>query len=994
MEFRLLGQVEVSARGQSLEIGPPQQCLLLAALAADAGRLVTVESLIDRLWDDAPHGARRTLHVLISRLRRVLSGAMAARLEQAVVVRRYGGYELQVDPSQVDVHQFLRLASACCPGSSVRVEKLREALTWWRGEPLAGLRGEWAARVRAAWRQEYLEVVVAWADAELQAGNPAAAVGQLTALATEYPLAESLSAALMRMLSAVGRPADALAHYGQIRQRLADELGVCPGQGIQAVYQAVLRGGADPAGERTLIGRAAAEPDPTDTELDAVLRSSHQETLRGNRRSQVAPRQLPTAPRLFTGRAAEMACLTAGLAEAQAQQPERATAISVISGIPGVGKTWLALHWAHKHVTRFPDGQLWINLRGFDPCEPPLNAETALRGFLAALGVPAAEVPADQQAQSGLYRSLVAGKRILIVLDNARDTSQVVPLLPGGTDCLVLITSRRRLAGLAAGHGARMLDLDVLTEREGRDLLARSLGAERLTAEPEAAAELVACCAGLPLAISIAAAQAATHPGFPLATLAADLADDATRLDGLDTGEASASVRSVLSCSYRALGTSAASLFGLLGLAPGPDISLAAATSLGGMTVQQARAALLDLENAYLVQQHMPGRYRMHDLIALYALEQARTDQPAGARTDALLRVVDHYLHTAVAGEQMLSPQRYPLSLNEPVAGCVRHPLRDAADALAWFRIEYPCLLAAQRLAAAQCWHARVWQLAWATNTFHKFQANLHEWAATWQAGVAAADHLGQPAIQALARRCVGLACAYTGRHDEALNYLSEAMCLAERAGDTTARAHIEATLSRAWERQGNFLMAHTHAARAVSLFRTLRLPAWEADELSVVGWCQAHLGRLTEARVACDAALALQLQHHDRHGEANTRDTLGYVAAQVGDHAQALNHYSHALGLWRDLGHSHGEADSLAGLAAAYAASGAHGRASTAFRQAIELFRAQHRAAEADDLQRQLDFVTYSEGTAPGGTAAGPLTIQDMRAARGPLGRPSVTTA
>lgn len=941
MEFRLLGKVEVSARGRPLDIGSPQQRLLLAALAADAGQVVTAESLIDRLWDDAPYGARRTLHVLISNVRRVLSGA-AARREQAVVVRSSGGYVLAVDPGQVDVHQFLRLAGARQPGSSARVEKLREALTWWRGEPLAGLRGEWAARVRAGWRQEYLEVVVAWADAELQGGDPAAAVGPLTALATEYPLAESLSAALMRMLSAVGRPADALAHYGQVRQRLADELGVGPGSGIQAVYQAVLRGDPVPA-------LSPEQPAPPSAPRAGP---------------RAGPRQLPTAPRLFSGRIAEMARLTAVLAQAQAREPERAVAISVISGIPGVGKTWLALHWAHEHVNHFPDGQLWANLRGFDPCEPPLNAETALRGLLEALGVPAAEIPADQQAQSGLYRSLVAGKRILIVLDNARDTSQVVPLLPGSAGSMVLVTSRRRLAGLTTGHGARILDLGVLTDSEARDLLVRSLGAERLTAEPEAAAELVAWCAGLPLAISIAAAQAATHPGFPLATLAAELADDATRLDGLDTGDASASVRSVLSCSYRALDAPAARFFGLLGLAPGPDISLAAAASLGGMTVQRARAVLLELENAYLVQQHVPGRYRMHDLIALYAWEQARGDQSAGARADALLRVVDHYLHTAVAGEQMLSPaQRDPLSLDEPAAGCARQSLPDEAAALAWFRAEYPCLLAAQRLAAAQGWHTHVWQLAWATNTFHKFQANLRDWAATWQAGLAAADQLGQPAIQAMARRCVGLARAYTGQHDEALNHLNEGMRLAERAGDTTAQAHIEAALSRAWERQGNWQLAYAHSARAVGRFRTLGLLVWEADEYSGLGWCQAHLGRLTEARVACDAALTLQLQHHDRHGEANTTDTLGYIAVQAGDYAQALTHYGRALGLWRDLGHRHGEADSLAGLAVAYAASGAHGAASSVSRQAIELYRAQHRAAEADNLQRQLDFVTHPRG-------------------------------
>jgi DNA-binding SARP family transcriptional activator len=260
MEFRLLGQVEVRARGLPLAIGSPQQRLLLAALAVDAGRVVTVESLMDRLWDDAPHGARRALHVLISKLRRALTAAASGR--EQVVVRRAGGYVLQVKPSQVDVHQFRGLASARHPGASTRVEKLREALAWWNGEPLPGLRGEWAARVRAAWRQEYLDVVVAWAEAEIRAGDPSAAVGPLTALAAEYPLAESLAETLMRSLSAVGRPADALAHYGRARRQLADELGVSPGPGLQAAYHAVLRGDTGDPGEPALTGKARPEPGP------------------------------------------------------------------------------------------------------------------------------------------------------------------------------------------------------------------------------------------------------------------------------------------------------------------------------------------------------------------------------------------------------------------------------------------------------------------------------------------------------------------------------------------------------------------------------------------------------------------------------------------------------------------------------------------------------------------------------------------------------------
>jgi tetratricopeptide (TPR) repeat protein len=324
-----------------------------------------------------------------------------------------------------------------------------------------------------------------------------------------------------------------------------------------------------------------------------------------------------------------------------------------------------------------------------------------------------------------------------------------------------------------------------------------------------------------------------------------------------------------------------------------------------------------------------------------------------------LLRVADHYLHTAVGGERMLSPQRYPLSLDEPAAGCARHPLPDPAAALTWFRAEYPCLLATQRLAAAQGWDTHVWQLAWATNTFHKFQASLHDWAATWRAALAAADRLAQPAIQALARRCLGVACAYIGQHDEAISHLNEAMSLAERAGDKAAQAHVESALGRVWSRHRDYRLAFAHASRGITLFRALGLVAWEADELSMVGWYHANLGRLDDARIACKAALAVLRQHHDRHGEANTEDSLGFIAVQAGDFAQAIGHYGHAISLWRGLGHSHGEADSLAGLAIAYAASSARDAAAAASRQALELYRAQHRGPDADEFQRQLAVVT-----------------------------------
>jgi hypothetical protein len=326
---------------------------------------------------------------------------------------------------------------------------------------------------------------------------------------------------------------------------------------------------------------------------------------------------------LFVGRAGDLDCLAAEVDEHR--ESPGSLVISVI-GTGGVGKTWLALYWAHRQLGRFPDGQLWADLHGFDSSGEPVPAELAVRGLLAALGADPSAIPADPEAQAALYRSLTAGKRMLIVLDNAHDTSQVVPLLPGGSGCTVLITSRRQLTGLVTGHGARAIAVDLLPEAEARELLASYVGAERLAAEPDAAAELLACCAGLPLAISVVSAQAAAHPGFPLAVLAGELREAGTRLATLETGDPAASVRTVLSCSYQALDPRAAVMLGLLGLAPGPDISLPAAAALAGLPAGQAQAILRDLETVSLVQQHSPGRYRIHDLVRLYAAEQASRD--------------------------------------------------------------------------------------------------------------------------------------------------------------------------------------------------------------------------------------------------------------------------------------------------------------------------------------------------------------------------------
>jgi DNA-binding SARP family transcriptional activator len=943
MKFRLIGPVEIDSVGRVVQIGSPQQRLLAAALAVDAGRPVSVESLIGRVWDDPPAGARRTLHVLVSKMRRTLEDASRNEPEGATVVRQSGGYVMQLSPDRVDLLRFRRLTDdARRSNGEAQAKLLRGAVALWQGEPLCGLPGDWAGRARAVWQQEYLAATVAWANAELQTGNPAATIGPLTVLAAEHPLAEPVSAALILALCAVCRPADALAHYARVRQRLADELGADPGAELRAAFQTALC-----ATSRPLDAIRASRSGPVTVGAAALAGGGTEQPTMG------APQQLPTAPRLFTGRTAELASLTAAFDDSSAAADT--AQIAVIHGIAGVGKSWLALHWAHQHVDRFPDGQLWLNLRGFDPSEPPLDIETALRSLLDALGVAPATVPATVPAQIGLYRSLVAGKRVLLVLDNVRDTSQVAPLLPGSPACRVLVTSRHHLAGIVTAHDALPLSLDGLSEPDAWKLLAGRLGASRLAAEPAAAADLISYCAGLPLAVSIVAARAKAHPTFSLADLAASLAGDANRLDGLDAGEPTASVRAALSWSCHALAPAAAVLFPLLGLAPGPDINTVAAASLGAMTMGQAQAALRELEHANLVQQHALDRYRMHDLVALYALEQVSRDLPPAARTAALRRVIDYYLHTAVAGERLLSIPRHEVSLDPQAPGSLVGHLPDSDAALQWFRAEYECLLAAQRTAAAQGWHDVVWQLAWATETFHRFQGKLHNWVAVWRNALAASYLLGRPAVQAMASRCLGEACARTGQSDEALTHLSLALSVAEDADDMLSQAHTHRTFALAWEARGDWQRALSHALTARCQFEALGFSHWTADALAVTGWCHAHLGEHTHARTALHEALDLLVSQRDRHGQANVQDSLGYVALNLGDYAQAVQHYTTALALWRGLDHTHGEADALAGLAVAYAALGDQLTATRIGDRARTLFRDQHRPADAAQLQQDL---------------------------------------
>ncbi|HZM84698.1 MAG TPA: DUF4062 domain-containing protein, partial [Candidatus Limnocylindrales bacterium] len=534
----------------------------------------------------------------------------------------------------------------------------------------------------------------------------------------------------------------------------------------------------------------------------------------------VVPRQLPAAVAHFTGRAGHLAMLT-GLLRGRAEVGGTVV-ISAIGGTAGVGKTALAVYWAHQVADRFGDGQLYVNLRGFDPAGQVMDPAEAVRRFLDALGVPPERIPPELDAQAALYRTQLVGRRMLIVLDNAHDSVQVRPLLPGAATCLVLVTSRNQLSGLVAADGAHPITLDLLTEVEAHELLTRRLGADRVAAEPDAVAEIIAACARLPLALAIVAARAATEPHLPLHGLAGGLRDSGTswRLDALGTDDPATDVRAVFSWSYQALTPSAARLFRLLGLHPGPDTSAAAAASLVALSLPEARGLLGELTRANLLMEQVPGRYSFHDLLRAYATEQAHHLDPDQQRHAATHRILDHYLHTAYTAARLLNPTRDPITLIPAQPGVIREHPSDHQQALDWFTVEHPVLLAAVNHAAATGFDTHTWQLAWTLTDFLYRRGQWHDWAATEQAAVAAAGRLADPPVQASAHNRIADVYARLGRLDDADTQLRHALDLHAQAGDLVGQARTHLGLGYLWERRGRPAEALHHNQQALDLFR------------------------------------------------------------------------------------------------------------------------------------------------------------------------------
>ncbi|WP_262700508.1 MULTISPECIES: AfsR/SARP family transcriptional regulator [Streptomyces] len=944
LRFAVLGPVRAWRGAHELDLGSPQQRVVLAALLLRRGRPVTVAELVDAVWgDEPPPAAVSVLRTYASRLRKVLEPGRDAGEPPRVVVSAADGYLARVPEGSVDLGVFeQRVAEAkklrATGAMSAAADLLRAALDAWEGTPLAGLPGPLAEAERSRLAEERLATLETRLDTDVRLGRHSEVIAELAALTGEHPLREPLCQLLMLALYRSGRQAEALAVYRRTRGTLAAELGINPSASLRELHGRILT--ADPTLDHTSTETETETTEP-DTEAEPWVSLAAGHLAR--------PAQLPADLATFTGREAELTQIQAllpgvprvsGVSGVSGDGTPPATVlISAIGGMAGVGKTTLAVHLAHRLAHRYPDGQLYINLRGFDPTGSAMPRAEAIRIFLDALGAPSQRIPAHLDAQAALYRSLLANRRMLLLLDNARDAEQVRPLLPASPGCLAIVTSRDQLTGLIVYEGARPLTLTPLTRAEAHDFLVRRVGAERLAVEPEATDEIIARCAGLPLALAIIAARAIAHPGFPLEAIAKELGDSRGSLDAFAGGEPATDVRAVFSSSYEALSAPAARLFHLLGLHSGPDISAPAAAALAGLPLRETRGLLAELTRAHLLTEDAPGRYALHDLLCAYAAERVATEETPQERDRATERVLRWYLHTADAAYPHLTPHRRRVSLPAPPPGC--HPLTFAThdEALTWCEAERPNLVAAVHQAATSPRPRLAWQLTAALWGFFYLRAHLHDWLDTTRTALDTARDTHDRVGEAWSLNDLAVALTVTHRFDEAIDHLKQAMTLCRDLGDTPGRSQAMGNLGNTYLQLGRLDKAAEYIRRSLVLDRAHGSAWGEGVALAKLGDIYQRLGRFDEAIDHLERSLAIQRAGGNRWVEGVTLDILGTVHHRLHRHDDAIQHYRQALGAIRDIGNRWDEGETLGHLGDTLLAAGDPEAAGTTWRQALAVF-------------------------------------------------------
>ncbi|MFC8429483.1 BTAD domain-containing putative transcriptional regulator [Streptomyces sp. NPDC057253] len=976
MRFTVLGPVRAWRGETELQPGPPKRRALLALLLARAGEPVPIHEIVDVLWgENASAGSVNAVHRHVGALRRLLDTDPSGHTTPSRLVRGSGGYRLILAAGELDLQRFRALRdearAARDLGDPARAAaSLIEALALWRGPTASGIAPEVRAHPAfAAVDREHPAAVKEAAAAALEAG-PALARQMLPILrqtAAAHPLDEVLHASLVTALAVTGHRAEARKAYRDITTRLVDELSLDPGPELRAAEAQLPRSTAStpPGGPETgNSARSGAEPEPPQLPYGEVpdTEASTKGTGPADGTTRKRPVQLPPDLSMFTGRSAELRRVHALLSPSD-DRPNTVV-ISAIGGMAGVGKTSLAVHWAHQIADRFPDGQLYADLRGFDRSGSVADPAEVIRGFLDALGVPAHRIPVGLDAQAALYRTLLAGHRVLVLLDNARDTEQVRPLLPGSAGCLIVVTSRNHLHGLVVADGAHPLSLDLLTAAESREFLVRRLGTRRVAEEPAAADEIVALCGSLPLTLALVTARAAARPDRSLSSVAGELRETRGSLAAFTHDDGAPDPRTAFSWSYDALTPGAARLFRLLALHPGPDASTATAAVLLRLPLKDTRPLLAELVGAHLLTQRSPGRFGSHELLRIYAGELTESYDTPEERNAARHRLLDHLLHTAHRADSLLAPHRERLTLSSPVAPVASPTAFDSAEeAASWLTAQSPVLLAAVLEAARSGFGTHCWQLAATLELFLDRHGRWQDQLVVQEAALHAAEELGDLSGRAHAHRALGFVHGRLEHPAEAHEHLSTALELFAATGDAPGQGRVHRYLAFQANRQGLHHVALDHYRQAYALYEAAGHRSGQAGIHNEVGWTRILLGAYEEALADCRRAIAMNQELGDRNGEAAAWDSLGYAHHHLGQYQQALICYEHALTAYREIHDDYLEADTLVHIGDAWEADGSQERAADAWRQALRILETIAHP-DAEHVRDKLRTLASHDGT------------------------------
>ncbi len=861
---------------------------------------MATDTLFDRVWgDDLPGDVRGSLYACVRRLRAVLG--------DDAISNDSGRYTLHAEPDAVDALRFTRLldqARIAPPADEQRL--VREALALWRGTPFDEPLSDWLNLVETRrLTDRHLAAVQHRIDADLAEGRHAEVVAELQELTATHPLREPLWARLLIALDKVGRPAEALDAYERIRVRLADELGIDPSPELRELHAALLAG-------TPVVPASAGTP--------AV----------------VVPQQLPASISGFTGRSTVLRLLDKHLAEAGG--PDHQLEILALHGLGGIGKTTLALHWAHQVRGEFPDGQLFVDLRGFGPGEP-LSPATALDILLCGLGVPGNQIPADIDGRSSMFRSLLAGRRVLLVLDNARGAEQVRPLLPG-SGSVVLVTSRGQLRGLAAREGARRIAVDTLSEAEAEALLLSRLGDLHAPGSAADLSELARACGYLPLALVIAAERAARQATGGLHSVVAELRDERDRLAALDAGDdETTNLRAVFSWSYQALDADTARMFRLLGLPPGTDISAPAAAALAGTSLSKARGLLDRLVDRSLIDQRAGGRFQLHDHVRAYAAELAEAHDGEDERRAAIVRLFDWLVHSTAAAKRALNldPPLVPSDAYE----CDIEPMAfaDSAQAAAWRDAEMGTLIAAVYAATVAGHHQATYRLVQAVWSPGGRAAPADEMLRLTTLAVDAARAAGEVQAEAHVSNLLGLAHRQLADFGTGHTHFEHALALFEHSKHERGQIAALANLCANCVRRGQHAEAADYAQRSLALARRTGNSRELTTPLNHLAYAYLATHRYDEAAEACLQAIEIhrQLARHDE--EVSVLDTLGLVRLAQGRPDDAAECFQPALQYFVEAGNRWAEGAVLVNVGRAQLALGHPDRARAAWEQAVHIF-------------------------------------------------------